>query len=77
MREVARYRVSYEVNDPADAIGPRPAEREQQRAWERAHEAIGRSERRHGRGIEAGRGADVGIGRQALAVSCANDRLVT
>ena len=62
VRQVTRYRVEHGINDPSDALGPRPARPEQQRDWERAREAIDRAERRLGRHVGAERDVDLGIG---------------
>ncbi len=63
VRHAARYRVEYDITDPADALGPRPEHGTQQRDWERAREAINRAERRLGRGAGAECGwIDLGIG---------------
>ncbi len=62
VRQAARYRTQYNVTDPTDVLGPRPERRAQQRDWERAREAVERAERRLGRGLETGRGVDLGIG---------------
>lgn len=63
VRQVARYRVEYEITDTSNgALGPRPEGREQQRDWERAREAIERAERRLGRDVAPERDVDLGIG---------------
>ncbi len=63
VRHAARYRAQYDITDLADALGPRPEQRDaQQRDWERACEAIGRAERRLGREATSDRGIDLGIG---------------
>jgi hypothetical protein len=62
LRQVARYRVEHEITDPSDALGPRPAQPEQQRDWERAREAIDRAERRLGRDVGTERDVDLRIG---------------
>ncbi len=62
VRHAARYRAQYEITDPAEALGPRPEQRGgQQRDWDRAREAIDRTERRLGREVTA-RDIDLGIG---------------
>jgi conjugative relaxase-like TrwC/TraI family protein len=63
VRHAARYRAQYDITDPTDALGPRPERRGgQQRDWERACEAIDRTERRLGREATSDRGIDLGIG---------------
>jgi chaperonin cofactor prefoldin len=63
VRHAARYRAQYDITDPTDALGPRPERRGgQQRDWERAHEAIDRTERRLGREVSPARDIDLGIG---------------
>jgi predicted nucleic acid-binding Zn-ribbon protein len=63
-RHAARYRMQYDITDPADALGSRPEQRGgQQREWERAREAIDRAERRLGREVTPDRGIDLGLGR--------------
>jgi hypothetical protein len=49
VRRVARYRIEYEITDPADALGPEPRNHHQAGRWHRAHEAVERAERRLGR----------------------------
>jgi conjugative relaxase-like TrwC/TraI family protein len=49
VRRVARYRIEYEITDPADALGPEPRDYRQAGRWHRAHEAVERAERRLGR----------------------------
>jgi conjugative relaxase-like TrwC/TraI family protein len=60
VRQVARYRLEYEVTYPSDALGPRPEQHEQQHRWERAREAVDLAQRRLGReeAIERGIGID-------------------
>ncbi len=62
IRQVARYRVQYDITDPDHPLGKRPEERAQQHAWQRASEAIDRSERRLGRSTIAEHSIDLGIG---------------
>jgi hypothetical protein len=62
VRQAARYRVQYDILDPSHAVGKQPEQREQQRDWEKAHEAVERAERRLGRETQAERGVDVKIG---------------
>ena len=63
VRHAARYRAQYDITDPTDALGPRPERRGgQQRDWERAREAIDRTERCLGREATSDRGIDLGIG---------------
>jgi predicted nucleic acid-binding Zn-ribbon protein len=63
VRHAARYRAQYDITNPTDTLGPRPEQRgTQQRDWERAHEGIGRAERRLGREVSPTRGIDLGIG---------------
>ncbi len=63
VRHAARYRAQYNITDPTDPLGPRPAQRGgQQREWERAREAIDRTEHRLGREVTSDRGIDLGIG---------------
>jgi len=62
VRQVARYRMRYEVSDSGDALGPRPKPREQQRDWERAHKVITRDQRRLGRDVASELNVDLGIG---------------
>jgi hypothetical protein len=61
VRQVARYRAQYEITDPRDALGPRREADEQQRDWERAHEAVERGELRLGREVAAERDIDLGL----------------
>jgi AAA domain len=61
VRLMARYRLQYDIPDSSDALGPRPVSREQQRDWERAHQAIARAARRLGRETENERNANLGI----------------
>jgi DNA repair exonuclease SbcCD ATPase subunit len=44
-REVARYRLEYELGDSHDPVGPRPEGDEQRRHWEQAREALAQSQR--------------------------------
>jgi hypothetical protein len=62
VRQLARYPVEREITDPSDALGPRPAQPEQQRDWERARGATERGERRLGRHVGTARDVDLGIG---------------
>jgi len=52
VRQVARYRLQYDVTDPDDPLGTQPEPREQQRDWQRAREALDRSARRLGRDVD-------------------------
>ncbi|HXA55405.1 MAG TPA: hypothetical protein VNV37_11090 [Solirubrobacteraceae bacterium] len=62
MRHAARYRAEHAVTDHADPLGPRPAQREQLRDWERARAAIERVGRRLGRDVGVERDTGLGIG---------------
>ena len=63
VRHAVRYRAEHTITDPTDPFGPRPAQREQLRDWERARTAIDRAGRRLGRDVGVDRdGIDVGIG---------------
>jgi hypothetical protein len=44
--------VEHDIIDPADALGPRPEQHEEQCDWERAHEALARDQRERGRDVE-------------------------
>ena len=61
IRLAARYRVEHDITDPGDALGPQPEQREQQRDWEHARNAIAREQRRLGRGIETELDLDIGF----------------
>ena len=61
VREVANYRVEYEITDPNDALGPRPEKSEQQHDWEQASEAIEHAQRQRGRDTAPERSAGVEI----------------
>jgi hypothetical protein len=61
VRRVARYRIEYEITDPADALGPEPRDHHQAGRWHRAHEAVEQAERRLGR--EHTHNHDLDIGR--------------
>ncbi len=52
VRQVARYRIRYDISDGSDAIGPRPDSGEQRREWEGARQALKQAERQIGRGVE-------------------------
>jgi hypothetical protein len=62
VRQVARYRVEYEITDCSGALRPQLAQREQQHDWERAREAIEHTGRRLGRDVGTERDVDLGIG---------------
>jgi hypothetical protein len=62
VRLAARYRVEHDITDPGDALGPQPQQREEQRDWEHAHEAIARDQRQLGRDVEVELDIDLGIG---------------
>ncbi len=62
VRQVARYRVEYDVTDPSDALGPPPEQSEQQHDWKQARDAIKQGERRLGRDVATERDVDLGIG---------------
>jgi hypothetical protein len=55
VRQVARYRLEYDLTDPDVPLGSEPQAREQQRDWQRAREALGRSARRLGRNADDNR----------------------
>jgi hypothetical protein len=61
VRRVARYRIEYEITDPADPLGLEPRGHHQAGRWHRAHEAVERAERRLGREHthEHGHGLDI------------------
>ena len=61
VRQVADYRVEYEITDPSDALGPRPEKSEQQHDWEQASEAIEHAQRQRGRDPAPERSAGVEI----------------
>jgi conjugative relaxase-like TrwC/TraI family protein len=63
VREAARYRVEYELDDPSDTLGPQPEQREQKRDWERARQAIERSQRQLGREVTVERDSGWDLGR--------------
>jgi conjugative relaxase-like TrwC/TraI family protein len=52
VRQIARYRLQYDVTDPKDPLGTQPGAREQQRDWQRAREALDHSARRLGRDMD-------------------------
>jgi hypothetical protein len=64
VRRVARYRLEYQITDPADPLGPEPHEHHQAGQWQRAHETVERAERRLGREhtYEHDHGLDIGMG---------------
>ena len=51
VRQVARYRVDYDITDPRHALGPPPERHEQHHQGERASDAIEHGERRLGRDV--------------------------
>jgi conjugative relaxase-like TrwC/TraI family protein len=62
VRQAARYRLQYDITDSDDPLGSEPRQREQQRDWQRAREALDRSARRLGREPQSEREVDVEIG---------------
>jgi hypothetical protein len=62
VREVARYRVEYNITDASDALGRRPETDEQRHDWERAHEAIERAALELGRDVGGEREVDLEVG---------------
>ena len=62
VRQVAHYRVQYEITDPRYALGPRPDGGQQHHDWEQASETIQQGERRLDRDAETERDVDLGIG---------------
>jgi conjugative relaxase-like TrwC/TraI family protein len=63
VREVARYRLQYELGDSHDALGHRPEDREQLRDWQRARQALERGQRALGREVTLERdiGREIGF----------------
>jgi hypothetical protein len=63
VRDVARYRLEYQLGASHDALGARREERAQRGEWERAQRALERSQRRLGQEVTAERdvGRDVGF----------------
>ena len=62
VRQVAHYRVQYDITDPSDPLGPRPDGARQHHDWEQASETIEHGERRLDRDAETERDVDLGIG---------------
>jgi conjugative relaxase-like TrwC/TraI family protein len=60
IRQVACYRLQYDVTDSNDPLGPEPQQQEQQRDWQRAHETLSRTARRLGRDIDYDLGIQIG-----------------
>ncbi len=52
IRNVARYRLDYDVTDPHDLLGAKPRPRDQQRDWHRARQARERAARHLGRAVD-------------------------
>jgi conjugative relaxase-like TrwC/TraI family protein len=63
VRRVARYRIGHQITDQANPLGPEPHQPDQAREWQRAHEAVERTELRLGREHTHIHGADLDIGR--------------
>ena len=49
VRRVARYRIGHQITDHANPLGREPHDPDQAREWQRAHEAVERTELRLGR----------------------------
>lgn len=63
VRQAARYRLQYDVSDPNDPLGAEPQPLEQQRDWQRAHEALDRGARRLGRDVDDDHDLAIEIGQ--------------
>ncbi len=59
IRQVARYRIQYGITDPDHPLGTQPDQRAQRHDWQRASEAIDRSERHLGRSTVAEHNIDL------------------
>ncbi len=63
VRQLARYRLQYDITDPDNPLGAEPEPREQQHDWQRARGALDRSARRLGRDGNVDHDLGVEIGR--------------
>lgn len=62
IRQAARYRIQYDVTDSDDPLGAEPRQREQQRDWQRAREALDRGARRLGCDMDTEHELSIDIG---------------
>jgi hypothetical protein len=62
VRQAARYRIQYDITDSDDPLGAEPRQREQQRDSQRAREALDRSARRLGHGVDVDHDLGVEVG---------------
>jgi hypothetical protein len=62
IRQVATYRLQYEVTDSDDPLGAKPRQQEQQRDRQRAHNALDRSARRLGRDVDVDHDLGIEVG---------------
>ncbi len=62
IRQVARYRLQYDITDPDDPLGAEPQLREQQHDWQRAREVLDRSARRLSYDVDAAHDLAIEIG---------------
>jgi hypothetical protein len=62
VRQVARYRLQYDITDPHDPLGAEPQPRAQQHDWQRARDALDRSARRLARDVSIDHDLGVEIG---------------
>jgi hypothetical protein len=62
VRQVARYRLQYDITDRHDPLGVEPQPREQQHDWQRARDALDRSARRLARDVSIDHDLGVEIG---------------
>lgn len=62
VRQVARYRLQYDITHPDDPLGPEPQPREHQHDRQRARDALDRSARHLGRDVSVDHDLGVEIG---------------